>query len=135
MRWFMGYMVTPPTTNVDVAAQVNMIGIGRSSSESNVQFYYNDASGTATQIDLGASFPAGTVSIGYELDLYSPDGTTSYTYNLRHLDTHVEISGVVNSNLPASGTQTSIVWYGSNNADAVAISLDWAYANYSQNRI
>jgi len=131
MRWFMGLIVTPPSTNVDVAAQVNLIGIGRSSSESNVQVYYNDASGTASQADLGASFPAGTVNIGYELELYSVDGT-GWTYGVKHLDTFAEISGVVASNLPATATQTRLAWYSSNNADAVAVSLDFVYAKYWQ---
>jgi hypothetical protein len=41
-----------------VDTMTNIIGVGSESSDTNLQIFHNDASGTATKVDLGASFPA-----------------------------------------------------------------------------
>lgn len=133
MRWFAGMSSTIPVGNVDPATFVNSIGVGRGNGEANVQLYHNDGAGVATQIDLGADFPAATLDSAYEFEFYTFSGA-EITYQLTNLSTGAAVSGVAASNLP---TNTAVLsaspeFYSSNNADAVQVSLDFANLQFWQ---
>lgn len=90
-------------TDVNPSTLFNIIGCGWDSGDTNLSFMHNDASGAATKIDLGASFPRPTVDQGdtYKLEMYSPPGTTqSVTYRLTRLESGAVAEGVVTTNLP-----------------------------------
>lgn len=123
MRWFVGLNSAGMSTDVQPSTLTNVIGIGTVDASANVHLVRGDGS-AATPIDLGASFPSRTLNLGYEFDLYTFDGTTSYGWQVRHLDTDAVASGTVTTSLP---TATSILYdtfYCSNNTDAEVISLD-----------
>jgi hypothetical protein len=68
---------------------------------------HNNASGTATKIDLGASFPRPTVDQTslYELSLFSPKGTTqSVDWLVTDPVSGATASGTITTDLPATTT-------------------------------
>jgi hypothetical protein len=124
MRWFVGLNVAGMATNLDPSAALNVIGLGTVDGSANVHLVRGDGSAAAAPIDLGASFPSRTLDIGYDFDLYSIDGTTSYGWQARHLDSDAVASGLVTTSLPTSTSILYDTFYSSNNADAEVISLD-----------
>lgn len=125
MRWFMGATtgISAPT-NVDPASLTDNIGIG-SNGNANVQLYYNDASGVATQLDLGANFPALTANVAYELILYAAPGGASILWKVRRLDAAFTATGTISTNLPTAATFLMPNCWCTNNADASVVSIDW----------
>jgi hypothetical protein len=68
---------------------------------------YNDASGTATKIDLGASFPSNrtagaAVTTIYSIALYNAPNSSSVSYRVINKETGVTVEGTISTNLPAS---------------------------------
>jgi hypothetical protein len=105
-RAFAGMTVaTAAPTDVDPSTLVSMVGMGWDDTDANVQIMHNDAAGTATKVDLGASFPRPTVdrTTAYELELYSPPGTTqAVAWRVRDITTGVEATGDIITDLPAA---------------------------------
>ncbi len=92
-------------TDVDPSTLTNICGMGYDSADTNIQFMYNDASGTATKINLGASFPkpSATRTAAYEIALFAPPGTTqSLTYEVTDLETGAVATGTVTTDIPAA---------------------------------
>lgn len=117
-------------TNVEPSTLTNCIGVGNGASDTNLFLYYG-GSAAQTPIDLGANFPANTLSADlYELTLYSPSNETSKVYwRVERLNTgHVasgDISGSGGVILPSASTRLSLLWcFRSNNATALAVGLD-----------
>lgn len=136
MRWCTGISSGTFSTNVDPNTLVSGVAIGCSgAADTSLQLYHNDAAGTATKINLasthGVTFPACTVDDGYALELYSFDGST-ITYQVTRLNTGVYVSGTLSTDLPATTAVMLMLYYGSNNADAAVVSLDFAAAEWSQ---
>lgn len=107
------YGVTSSTTNlaisstVTVAQQVSIIGIGSDSSDTNLQLFYNDASGAASKIDLGANFPAnrgaGSASTDFfELELYNERASSDVLYKATSLATSTVVQGTLTSDIPTN---------------------------------
>jgi hypothetical protein len=97
------------SSTTTVESQINIIGLGSDAADTNLQIFHNDASGTATKIDLGATFPAnksGAVANGevYTLELYNDYLSTSVKYRVTKVSTGEETTGTITTNLPASTT-------------------------------
>lgn len=90
-----------PAGNTDPSAHTNIIYLGFDDTDSNWQIMHNDASGTATKVDLGAGFAMNTTSLLELILEVAPSGDLSYL--LRDLELGTETSGTANSNLPAGG--------------------------------
>ncbi len=106
-RGFAGMRPSAAPTDVEPSTLLNMVGMGWDAADANIQFMHNDATGAASKIDLGASFPVPTVnnSAVYEIALFSPPGTTQRAdYRVRNLTTGAEATGSVTTGLPASTT-------------------------------
>lgn len=129
-RWFVGFSANALSTNVDLASGslTNAFGVGRNGTEARIQLFHNDAGGLPSVVDfdptavLGAT-SATTTNVGWELDLYTPDGA-SWAYQLRNMETDVEVSGAVVSNLPSATALLYPHWYIGNNADASIVGMD-----------
>lgn len=83
-----------------------IIGVGYGSADPNWKVMHKTASGTATEIDLGASFPRQTADRSgmYELALFCAPGGTSVFYEFTELGTTNVASGEITTNLPAATT-------------------------------
>jgi hypothetical protein len=106
-RAFSGMRVVTTPTDVETSSIVNMVGMGWDAADTNIQMMHNDGSGTATKIDLGASFPVPTVdrTSVYELVLFARPGTTqSVGYRVTDLVSGAEASGTITTDLPTNTT-------------------------------
>ena len=104
-RFFMGLRDNGAPSDANPSTLLRMVGIGYDSADTNVQFMHNNGSGTATKIDLGASFPKPNAdrAFTYRLRLYSPPGSTqSVTYEVTYLESGVVATGTVTTDLPAT---------------------------------
>lgn len=128
-RMFVGLLgaTGATSTSQSPSALTNMIGIGNDSADSNLQIMSNDASGTATKVDLGASFPVPSLSGNemYELTLFAKANDTSVGWRVVRLDTGDVASGTISSDLPASTTFLAPHLYVNNDGVANAVVLDF----------
>jgi hypothetical protein len=90
---------------VQVSTLTNVIGLGSDTADTNLQIIHNDATGTATKIDLGAAFPANrTVGAAsttvYSLILYNAPTSTSVIYQVTNNETGAVATGTLSTNVP-----------------------------------
>lgn len=120
---------TAAPTNVEPSTLTNVIGVGHGAANTNL-FLYSGGSAAQTPIDLGANFPANTLSVDvYELALFCAPGSTSVGWEVTRLNTgHMAsgtLTGTVGTQLPAV---TTLLTYSqnwrTNNATALAVGLD-----------
>lgn len=98
---------TAAPTDVNPSTQTNICGMGYDSADTNIQFMYNDGSGTATKVDLGAGFPKPNTdrTAVYEIAMFSPPGTTqSLAYEVTNLVTGAVATGTVTTDIPSTST-------------------------------
>lgn len=102
-RYWMGLRVaTGAFATGEPSTYVDSIGIGFDSTDSNYQLMHNDSSGTATKIDLGASFPRATTSNTdvYRLEL-SCDAGGNINYTVRRMNSPTAVaSGTLATKIP-----------------------------------
>jgi hypothetical protein len=106
-RAWCGMRPTAAPTDMEPSTLINAVGMGWDAADTNIQFMHNDGAGTATKIDLGASFPVPTVdrTSVYEIALFSPPGTTqSVSYEITDLASGAVASGTVTTDLPSTST-------------------------------
>lgn len=130
-RMFAGLRnVVSAPANTEPSTLTNVIGLAQLSSSSNLQIVYG-GSAAQTPIDLGSSFPAGTLSAdAYELVLSAQGGSQTVGYRVERLNTgHVAagtLAGTVGTVLPAASTLLSHAVWRCNNATALAVGIDIA---------
>jgi hypothetical protein len=104
-RAFVGMGVsTAAPTDVEPSSIVNILGMGWDAADTNIQFMHNDASGAATKIDLGASFPKPTAdrTKAYELAMFCAPAGTEIFYEVTDLATGDKATGSVTTDIPAA---------------------------------
>jgi hypothetical protein len=104
-RFFMGLIESFGGTDVNPSTQIRMVGIGYDAADTQVQVMYNDGSGTATKVALGASFPKPNAdrAFTYRLRLYSPPGSTqSVSYEVTYRETGAVATGTITTDIPAT---------------------------------
>lgn len=94
-------------SNVQVSTLTNCIFVGSDGTDANLQVMHNDASGTCTKIDLGASFPANRtagaeMTTMYTIQLYNDVNSSSVNYKVINLESGVMTHGVITTDLPAT---------------------------------
>jgi hypothetical protein len=92
-------------SNILVSTLINIIGIGSENGDANLSVFHNDATGTATKVDLGVGFPAnrtvGAISTTvYSIQLYNEPASTDVKYEVKNNETGSVSSGTVSTNLP-----------------------------------
>lgn len=116
-RAFMGLRaIAVAPTDVAPSSLTDLIGMGWEAADTNVQMMHNDGSGTATKIDLGASFPKPSADRTdfYELSMFSPPGTTQIVYwRVINLTTGAVATGSINSDIPTTTTFLNVLGYAS----------------------
>ena len=131
-RMFVGmWSSTGSATNVESSSLTNCIGVAAISTSSNL-FICFGGSTAQTAIDLGASFPANTLSADvYELVIHAPPTSTNVSWQVTRLNTGDIASGTITNTtpgttLPASTTFLAPRLYRTNNATALTVGLDLA---------
>jgi hypothetical protein len=92
--------------SITVASLLNIIGVG-SDTDTNLQIFHNDGSGTATKIDLGDNFPANrsagaALTTSYSVELYNAPASTSVLYRVTNNETGAVATGTLTTDLPAN---------------------------------
>lgn len=132
-RMFMGIGVsTVAPTNVEPSTLINRIGIGHGAADTTMQLYYGGTT-AQTPINLGVNFPANTLSVDmYELALFAPANSQVVNYEVTRLNTGDvatgTLSGLVGTVVPAATELMHFTSYRTNNATALAVSIDIAGA-------
>jgi len=95
------------TDTILVSSLINCIGVGSDSADANLQVFYNDGTGTATKIDLGANFPANrtagsALTTVYSIELFNAPNSSSVLYRVVNKETGNSVQGTVSTNLPLS---------------------------------
>lgn len=86
---------------------INIIGVGSENGDTNLSVFHNDATGTATKVDLGVNFPAnrtaGAISTTvYSIELYNEPMSTDVKYKVTNKETGAIANGTILTNLPLS---------------------------------
>jgi len=110
-RLFVG-MSNHTTAPVDAepSNSPSIVGVGWDAADTNIQIMHNDNTGTATKIDLGASFPVPTVdrTKTYTLELFATPNSPNVSYRFWDNSAPSTIaSGTLTSDLPAVNTLLS----------------------------
>ncbi|CAB4158353.1 hypothetical protein UFOVP699_3 [uncultured Caudovirales phage] len=92
---------------VQVSTLTNLIGVGSDAADTNLQIIHNDATGTATKIDLGAGFPANrtagaAMTTMYSVMLYNAPASENVIYKVTNNETGAIAQGVITTDLPAT---------------------------------
>ena len=90
-----------------VSTLTNIVGVGSENGDTNLQVFHNDATGTATKVDLGVNFPAnrtvGAISTTvYSIELYNEPMSTNVKYKVTNNETGAIANGTISTNLPLS---------------------------------
>jgi hypothetical protein len=121
-------------TNVEVTTLTNILGFAQVAADTNMRVVYNDASGTASSIDLGSSFPMTDGNL-YELGLvWEPGGDRVRWSVYRPLGNVVGADintyyreGELTTDIPALTVLLAFHLWRCNNADARATGFDLAH--------
>jgi hypothetical protein len=91
--------------NSDPSAATDCVMVAKDSADTNLQIMVNDASGTATKIDLGANFPANTSATDYyDVAFIMAVGGASVDYSVTRVNTGHVATGTIALNLPTTTT-------------------------------
>lgn len=117
---------------VDNVSLINFIGVGSDAADLNLQVFYNDATGTASKIDLGANFPANrTVGAAldkfYIFDLYNDPDTTTVKYRITDRVTGNTAQGTLTTDLPAADVLLAPQSIRTNGVTALATVTQWSH--------
>jgi hypothetical protein len=124
MRWFVGLLnATAVIGNVNPSTLTNMIGFGIDSGQTTVRWFNNDGSGTATATDLGASFPATTAAVVYEIRIFCPPNGSTISYSIERLDSAAFTEGSVTTDIPSSTTLLAPQIWMNNGPTAAAVAI------------
>lgn len=115
------------STTQDPVALTSCIGIGNAAGDATLQILTNDASGTCTKTDLGASFPvpSSVNNAIYELTLFAKSNDAEIGWRVVRLDTGDVAAGTITADLPPSTTFLAPHIYANNNGVAAAVILDF----------
>ena len=123
--------VTTTPTNVEPSTLTNVIGIGNGAADSNMKMFYGGTTAQAP-IDLGANFPANTLSIDmYELVLFAPpNALRTIHYQVTRLNTGHVATGTLSGTTVQVPSETTLLQafcgWRNNNATALAVAIDIA---------
>jgi len=116
------------SSTVNVDSLTNIVGIGSDASDTNLQIFHNDATGTATKIDLGVHFPANRTGSAatdfFVFELYNPFNSMTVYYKVTSLENNLTVEGSITTNLPNDTTPITIQAVRTSGATSNACSFD-----------
>jgi hypothetical protein len=115
-------------TNVEPNTLTDIVGVCQLSTSTNMHVVHNDASGTATTIDLGSSYPCNDSQYNYYITVEQT--TTTYIVSVERVTiatgASISTTNTLSSNIPnyATGVIQLIAWISNNASAAIASYLD-----------
>jgi hypothetical protein len=138
-RFFYGLSTasTATPTNVAPTSLTNILAVSKLDTSNNLHVIHNDASGTATSIDLGANFPCDTNQTDTYYARFEVDtiGTVIYTVCRLNSDGEIthKVEGTITSDLPTDNTLLYHRAWITNNATASVSSFDFMGGSLGKN--
>lgn len=124
---FVGVWTTNGPMGVAPSSSTNMVGVGIDPGDANLQFFCNDASGSATKTSLGSSFGLSTSPLDfYRLTITCARPTAGFHYQLVNLRTNAVTSGFASSNIPAAATNMRVACFVNTNTSATAAKIQFS---------
>ena len=142
-RFFAGisslYSSTAPT-NVDPLTLINSIGVAKLQSGGTLNFVWNDATGTASYLDLGANFLGTATTVTYKLKISKTYGVAAINLELTKIDNStgaVLVTGTtIASDYNTGVNYYPVIWMGNNTAVSGAVSFkDYGCQMFKRNAI
>jgi hypothetical protein len=129
------YGMTSNTTSLGISSTVtvesltNVIGVGSDASDTNLQIFHNDGTGTCTKIDLGSNFsanrPSGSLETDFfTVDFYNPFNQSIIYYRITSLENNFTHEGSINSNIPNDTTPITVQAIRTSGSSSNACSFD-----------
>jgi hypothetical protein len=116
---------------IDVSSLTNFIGVGSDASDLNLQVFYNDATGVASQIDLGTDFPANR-TVGavmnnvYIFEMYNEPNTLTVRYRITERSSGLTAQGELTTDLPDTTTLLGSQAIRTNGTSTLATITQWS---------
>jgi hypothetical protein len=123
-RVFYGLRNDSAPTDVNPSTLTNMLGFGYDAADTNVQFFHNDASGTATKVSTGIAKPATDNSAAFMVRISSPGGAT-VNYEITEIVSGATFSGTATTDLPAATQDMRMNHYASVGGTSSTIGCDF----------
>jgi len=118
---------TATPTNVEPTTQINSIGVAKLQATANLYFIWNDATGTASSLDLGAGFSGVDTACTYRMRIYKVSGAAAITLELTKVVNATGVvtttSTVITSDYNTGATMYPVIWMGNNTAVSGAVSF------------
>lgn len=132
-RLFVGlsatYSTTAPTA-VEPNTLVNSIGVGKLSTSNNLYFIWNDATGTASTLDLGSGFLGNDTTAVYRMRIYKTYGVAAINLELTRISTstgaQTQTTLTITSDYNSGTTYFPVSWI----ANSPSVSGAVSYKNY-----
>ena len=129
-RFFAGisamYNTTAPT-NIEPTSQINSIGVAKLQATPNLFFVWNDATGTASSLDLGSSFSGTSTAVTFKLRIYKTFGVAAINIELTQITNSTGVAIVtgttITSDYNTAVNYFPVIWMGNNTAVSGAVSF------------
>jgi nitrogen fixation protein len=129
VRFFIGFSTLGIFSNVEANTLLNCAGFCKLTTSNNVNIVHNDNTGTATTIDLGANFPANTISTDKYL-LYWETVPTGIYLKIVRVGTIYSYETILTTDIPATTTALNFGAYVvDSTGPSVSTGADW-YGTY-----
>lgn len=112
--------------NVNPSTLLNTVYIGSDSTQTTLRLCSNDNAGAATCTDLGAGFPANSVSAVFDVWLYAPPNGSFINYTVERLDSPQIATGKLTSDLPQNSVFLAPQVWVNNGTTAAAAQIELA---------
>jgi hypothetical protein len=131
IRFFIGQNILTSFSNVEPNTLLNIIGVCRLSTSNNLHLVHNDGTGTATTVDLGADFPANTISSD-KYNLRIKTVSNGVYVQLDRVGTPYTYNTIITTDIPSADTGLRFGAYIVDTTGAsVATGFDW-YGTYTK---
>ena len=117
---------------VDNSSLINFIGVGSDALDTNLQVFYNDATGTASKIDLGVNFPANRTAGAvldkfYVFDMYNEHDSMNVKYRITDRVSGNTAQGTITTDLPSADILLGAQSLRTNGVTALAQVTQWSH--------
>ncbi|CAB4151461.1 hypothetical protein UFOVP598_22 [uncultured Caudovirales phage] len=117
---------------VDNSSLINFIGVGSDALDTNLQVFYNDATGTASKIDLGVNFPANRTAGAvldkfYVFDMYNEHDSMNVKYRITDRVSGNTAQGTISTDLPDATVLLGAQSLRTNGVTALAQVTQWSH--------
>ena len=130
-RFFAGLSnmyATATPTNIEPTSMINSVGVAKLQGSANLFFIWNDATGTASSLDLGSGFLGTDIACTYRIRIWKTSGVAALNIQLTKVVNSTGVTTTTSVLTIASDYNTGVnhhaaIWMGNNTAATGAVSF------------